>query len=199
MFVLILVLPVPKTSVTGRVHPASRGAGTPAFARPDWRGKACLRTPNPTPRLRPRGFGGPDPESRVPIPISHAAFETLRQVPPLMFHATTVLSVRHNGQSVMASDGQVTFGDTVVKQSRTENPATVQRSDPRGLCRIGGGLVGAVLALRGEARTIPRQPRALGRRAREGLADRSRAAASGGDAHRAWTAARPSSSPAPAI
>jgi ATP-dependent HslUV protease subunit HslV len=34
-----------------------------------------------------------------------------------MFHATTVLSVRHGGQAVMASDGQVTFGDTVVKQS----------------------------------------------------------------------------------
>src|SRR6186713_2048789 len=33
-----------------------------------------------------------------------------------MFHATTVLAVRHNGQVVMASDGQVTFGDTVVKQ-----------------------------------------------------------------------------------
>ena len=33
-----------------------------------------------------------------------------------MFHATTVLAVRHNGQSVMASDGQVTFGETVVKQ-----------------------------------------------------------------------------------
>jgi len=33
-----------------------------------------------------------------------------------MFHATTVLAVRHNGQTVMASDGQVTFGDTVVKQ-----------------------------------------------------------------------------------
>ena len=33
-----------------------------------------------------------------------------------MFRATTVLSVRHNGQSVMASDGQVTFGDTIVKQ-----------------------------------------------------------------------------------
>src|SRR5207253_9827650 len=33
-----------------------------------------------------------------------------------MFHATTVLAVRHNGQAVMASDGQVTFGDTVVKQ-----------------------------------------------------------------------------------
>jgi ATP-dependent HslUV protease subunit HslV len=34
-----------------------------------------------------------------------------------MLHATTVLAVRHAGQTVMASDGQVTFGDTVVKQS----------------------------------------------------------------------------------
>jgi ATP-dependent HslUV protease subunit HslV len=34
-----------------------------------------------------------------------------------MIHATTVLSVRHRDQAVMASDGQVTFGDTVVKQS----------------------------------------------------------------------------------
>src|SRR6188474_16412 len=34
-----------------------------------------------------------------------------------MFHATTVLAIRHRDQAVMASDGQVTFGDTVVKQS----------------------------------------------------------------------------------
>ena len=34
-----------------------------------------------------------------------------------MFHATTVLAVRHNNETVMASDGQVTFGDTVFKQS----------------------------------------------------------------------------------
>jgi ATP-dependent HslUV protease subunit HslV len=34
-----------------------------------------------------------------------------------MFHATTVLAVRHRDETVMASDGQVTFGDTVVKQS----------------------------------------------------------------------------------
>jgi ATP-dependent HslUV protease subunit HslV len=33
-----------------------------------------------------------------------------------MFHATTVLGVRHKGQTVMASDGQVTLGETVVKQ-----------------------------------------------------------------------------------
>lgn len=31
------------------------------------------------------------------------------------FHATTVLSVRHAGRTVMAGDGQVTLGNTVVK------------------------------------------------------------------------------------
>jgi len=30
-------------------------------------------------------------------------------------HATTILSVRHNGQTVLAGDGQVTLGSTVVK------------------------------------------------------------------------------------
>jgi ATP-dependent HslUV protease subunit HslV len=34
-----------------------------------------------------------------------------------MFHSTTVLAVRHRDQTVMASDGQVTFGDTIFKQS----------------------------------------------------------------------------------
>jgi ATP-dependent HslUV protease subunit HslV len=34
-----------------------------------------------------------------------------------MFHATTVLAVRHNDRVVLSSDGQVTFGDTVFKHS----------------------------------------------------------------------------------
>lgn len=34
-----------------------------------------------------------------------------------MFHSTTILAVRHNGHAVLAGDGQVTLGDTVVKQS----------------------------------------------------------------------------------
>jgi ATP-dependent HslUV protease, peptidase subunit HslV len=34
-----------------------------------------------------------------------------------MIHATTVLAVRHREQAVMASDGQVTFGNTVVKHA----------------------------------------------------------------------------------
>jgi ATP-dependent HslUV protease, peptidase subunit HslV len=38
-------------------------------------------------------------------------------IPAPNFHATTVLAVRHRDESVMASDGQVTFGDTVVKQT----------------------------------------------------------------------------------
>jgi len=33
-----------------------------------------------------------------------------------MIHSTTILAVRHRGQSVLAGDGQVTFGQTVMKQ-----------------------------------------------------------------------------------
>jgi ATP-dependent HslUV protease subunit HslV len=34
-----------------------------------------------------------------------------------MFHSTTILSVRHRGRAVLAGDGQVTLGHTVVKQT----------------------------------------------------------------------------------
>jgi ATP-dependent HslUV protease subunit HslV len=34
-----------------------------------------------------------------------------------MIHSTTILAVRHRGQAVLAGDGQVTLGQTVVKQS----------------------------------------------------------------------------------
>jgi len=33
-----------------------------------------------------------------------------------MIHSTTILAIRHKGKSVLAGDGQVTFGNTVVKQ-----------------------------------------------------------------------------------
>ena len=33
------------------------------------------------------------------------------------FHSTTILAVRHGERAVLAGDGQVTFGQTVVKQS----------------------------------------------------------------------------------
>jgi ATP-dependent HslUV protease subunit HslV len=34
-----------------------------------------------------------------------------------MFHSTTILGVRHRGRSVLAGDGQVTFGQTVMKHN----------------------------------------------------------------------------------
>ena len=34
-----------------------------------------------------------------------------------MIHSTTILSVRHRDRAVIAGDGQVTFGNTVVKQT----------------------------------------------------------------------------------
>jgi ATP-dependent HslUV protease subunit HslV len=33
-----------------------------------------------------------------------------------MLHSTTILAIRHRGRSVLAGDGQVTFGHTVMKQ-----------------------------------------------------------------------------------
>jgi ATP-dependent HslUV protease subunit HslV len=34
-----------------------------------------------------------------------------------MIHSTTILAIRHNSRAVMAGDGQVTLGDTVVKHT----------------------------------------------------------------------------------
>jgi ATP-dependent HslUV protease, peptidase subunit HslV len=34
-----------------------------------------------------------------------------------MFHSTTILAIRHRDTAVIAGDGQVTLGDTIVKQS----------------------------------------------------------------------------------
>jgi ATP-dependent HslUV protease, peptidase subunit HslV len=34
-----------------------------------------------------------------------------------MIHSTTILAVRHNQRAVLAGDGQVTLGDTIVKQT----------------------------------------------------------------------------------
>ncbi|HEV3063580.1 MAG TPA: ATP-dependent protease subunit HslV [Vicinamibacterales bacterium] len=35
----------------------------------------------------------------------------------MSFHSTTILAIRHRDRSVLAGDGQVTFGQTVVKQT----------------------------------------------------------------------------------
>jgi len=52
---------------------------------------------------------------RAPVPALTDAVEPARHGPTAMSHATTVLAVRHQNKVVMASDGQVTLGQTVVK------------------------------------------------------------------------------------
>jgi ATP-dependent HslUV protease, peptidase subunit HslV len=60
---------------------------------------------------RPAGprRGSPSTSSRMTTRLDEAR--------RLSLHGTTVLAVRHGGRSVMASDGQVTFGQTVMKQT----------------------------------------------------------------------------------
>ena len=51
---------------------------------------------------------------RPPAPVAPAGPSVNIQDP--MFHATTILAVRSNDRTVLAGDGQVTFGQTVMKQ-----------------------------------------------------------------------------------
>ena len=66
-----------------------------------------------------RCTGGQRCQTRAPRPSDAAAgaIDSGKVVSFPNLHATTVLAIRHRDQAVMASDGQVTFGDTVVKQT----------------------------------------------------------------------------------
>jgi ATP-dependent protease HslVU (ClpYQ) peptidase subunit len=74
-----------------------------------------------------------------------------------MFQATTVLAVRHRARTVMASEGQVTFGDTVVKQTARKIRKLYNDKVLAGFAGSAGRLVRAVLAVRSQARSAPRQ------------------------------------------
>ena len=103
----------------------------------------------------------------------------------MMIHSTTILAVRHRDRAVLAGDGQVTFGQTVVKQSARK----IRRlyND-----RILAGFAGSAadsFALFSRFESKLEQYRGnlerVGRGAREGLAERSDPAPSRGDAGRA--------------
>ena len=66
---------------------------------------------------------------------------------PHVFHATTIVSVRRDGQVVIAGDGQVTLGHTVMKA----NARKVRRLGKDGRVLAGFHLVGAPA----HARTYP--------------------------------------------
>ena len=55
-----------------------------------------------------------------------------------MFHATTILCVRKNGKTVIGGDGQVTMGNTVMKQT-AKKVRTIE-----GKNRIIAGFAGSV-------------------------------------------------------
>ena len=65
-----------------------------------------------------------------------------------MIHSTTILAVRHRDRAVMAGDGQVTFGQTVVKQSARKIRRLYNDRILAGFRRLGRRLVRAVRALR---------------------------------------------------
>jgi ATP-dependent HslUV protease subunit HslV len=52
-------------------------------------------------------------DSRFRACLYSGAMNALREV----FHGTTILLVKRGGRTAMAGDGQVTFGDTVIKQT----------------------------------------------------------------------------------
>ncbi|MDA8018949.1 MAG: ATP-dependent protease subunit HslV [Thermoanaerobaculia bacterium] len=68
-------------------------------------------------------------------------------------HATTVLLVRRDGQTVMASDGQVTLGDTIIKGSAMK-VKRIQRADGRAVLVgfAGGAADGLALFTRFEGK-----------------------------------------------
>ena len=61
--------------------------------------------------------------------MSHASSDSHASGNPIIWHGTTILSVRKGGEVVIAGDGQVSFGQTVMK------------SNARKVRRLGGGKV----------------------------------------------------------
>lgn len=54
------------------------------------------------------------------------------------FHATTIFAVRHNGESAMAGDGQVTFGNSMVMKQHAKKVRRLYRK------RVVAGFAGSV-------------------------------------------------------
>ena len=98
--------------------------------------------------------------------------------------ATTILAVRHKGRVVIAGDGQVTPRPDGRQAPRAQGAPALRGQGPRRLRRRNRGRADAVREVRGQARAVSRKPEARGRRARQGLAKRPRAAPARGDADR---------------
>ena len=73
---------------------------------------------------------------------------------PVQWHGTTILTVRKGGKVVIAGDGQVSLGQTVIKGNARKVRPLGGRPGHRRLRRRHGRCHDAVRAARGQARAI---------------------------------------------
>ena len=96
-------------------------------------------------------------------------------------HSTTILTVRHRGVVAMGGDGQVTVGNTIMKADATKIRRLMDGKVITGFAGASGRRLRPAGTLRGQAQGLSVATCPRGHRAGQGMADRPRAAAAGGD------------------
>jgi ATP-dependent HslUV protease subunit HslV len=99
-------------------------------------------------------------------------------------HATTILAVRRDDKAVLAGDGQVTLGNTIVKHGARKIRRLYQDRVLAGFAGSAADSFALFERFESKLEQHPRQPRALGGRACQGLAHGSRSSPSRGHARR---------------
>ena len=100
------------------------------------------------------------------------------------FHATTILAVRRDDRTVLAGDGQVTLGATIVKQGARKIRRLYNDKVLAGFAGSAADSFALFSRFESKLEQYPRQPRAVGGGAGQGLAHRPGAAPARGHAGR---------------
>ena len=99
-------------------------------------------------------------------------------------HSTTVLTVRHKGMVAMGGDGQVTVGNSIMKADAVKIRRLADGKVITGFAGAGADAFALLERFEAKLKDYPAQRAPGGHRAGQGMADRPRAAAAGGDAGR---------------
>lgn len=78
-------------------------------------------------------------------------------MPKNKIRSTTVLCVRKNGKVAIGGDGQVSMGNTVMKNTAKKNQKALRRKNSFRLCRLGRGCVYSLRTVRKEGSRIRRK------------------------------------------
>ena len=98
------------------------------------------------------------------------------------FRGTTICAVQKGGKTAIAGDGQVTMGESVVfKNNAGQGAPHLRRQGHSRLCRLRGGRLLPLRAVRGDAEQVFGQPHAFGGRAGGDVAQRQDGAQARGD------------------